>query len=248
MEKKKQNLVIEEYIKDVMVIFGGNGGVMNSIQASCKNPQGTSITHTFGNDESINEFIKLGSISEANARNMHRERPLKNNCYTFAIGCNGTHAKIPVVKELKTNGTFKKFKIPWQMSFGNVKTASYYWTWLSPLMFSTLDEDGTQHSLFKVMYPTRQFVMRMFFQPFYPLEESPMLVMNDVSGKQHEIGRMTKVDFYKEKTMYNLERNLPFECYKIVIKNPVVGNTYKATWKMELDRIARFMCWLEASH
>ncbi|MCB4792775.1 MAG: hypothetical protein LHV68_12975 [Elusimicrobia bacterium] len=244
-----KDVIFKEYIKDVFPYFDGNGTVVHTISALCKNPKTAEIEHFFGKDECLNEFVDLGSLAIAHKLLKETPRRTKNAEYIFTVFSKDSPNKEIVLKELKSSKKEKRFKVFWQKSFGLRKNAFYSWGWLNNVMFSTFPSSEGQHSIVKITYPTKKLIYRIHFPDMYPIQGKPFIVMSGLNGKGVEIMKSTETKPFKESLPFDLEkiRNNPVErSFKAVINNPIQGNTYKIVWKIGFEDTSKYLAWLES--
>jgi len=252
-QKAVADITIKEYTKEVFAFCNHYGAAFHTISAKCNNPQGARMNHTFGNDESINKHLALPGIKQANSRFLENRPPDKNSDYAFYVFSIKDPKKPVSYKELGFNKLIKTFSVDWESSFGLQKEAAYYWGWINPLMFSNMDTNGKLHSSLKVSLPAKRLIFRIYFQFMYPLQENPKLLMINRNGKVYETAETMKTDFRKEKRSFKITDNkilqsFPLSCYKVVIDDPIVGNTYQLEWEMNFEKIHEYLEWYEATH
>ncbi|MCB4792744.1 MAG: hypothetical protein LHV68_12790 [Elusimicrobia bacterium] len=81
----KKGFIIKDYCKYVMPCFGGYGVVMHEISGTNNDCEPVALDHTFGQDESIDQSIKLGTIEQAHKIFLHKKEPERSNDYSFFI-------------------------------------------------------------------------------------------------------------------------------------------------------------------
>jgi hypothetical protein len=243
---KTEEIVFREYTKDIFPYFNGNGAVLHTISAVCKNPKTAEIEHYFGQDECLNEFVTFenSSLDDANLLLRNKDERMKNKDYSFIIYSNDSSKLI--IKELKSDKNEKKFKLLWKKSFGNKKNASYVWGWLNNVMFSSFPGSDGQHSIVKTVYSTQKLILRVHFPEMYPLDGNPSIFMIDKGNKETEIAKAVKTNLFNEIMPFDL-RNRPIEkSYKAIINNPIQGNTYKVVWDIGFESMSKYLAWLES--
>jgi len=240
------NVVFREYIKDIFPYFNGNGTVLHTVSAVCRNPNTTAIQHSFGNDECLNEYVRLGPLAEANKILGENIKQIKNTEYMFTLISVDTLKKEFKVKELEDRYQEKNFKILWKKTFGNKRKVSYSWGWSNNVMFSTYPLPEGQQSMVKVDYPTEKLVFRIHFPDMYPLEGKPFVVMVDKYGKE-----IIKVDVIETKQVVGVI--LPkLNCKEVKrsfcasINNPIPGKMYKICWLIGIENVSKYLAWLES--
>ena len=244
MEKNK--VTFRKYTKHIFPYFNGNGAVFHTIDASCRNPKTAAIRHSFGNDECLNDFVRLGGIIEANRLMKEKPKYTKNDEYMFSIMSKDTINKDISLKELENDSKAKTFRINWAKSFGKKRRAAYTWTWLSNVMFSSFPTQEGQHSMVKIDYPTKQLVFKIHFPEMYPLKGNPHVIKINKAGKETKIADTVERDPIKNLMMANIKDKIVDRSFLSRINNPVLGYKYKVVWDIDLEKLTKYLGWMES--
>ena len=244
----KQQIVFREYTKDIIPDYNDYGVVIHSISASCKDPARAVIEHSFGHEEGLNEFIKLGKIADAHNLHLNKTQPRTNSEYSFMIHNCNTPKKPILIDDKKQKANAKTFQIFWRESFGIGKRAMYCWGWMSRVMFSPCSFKAEQSSSLKLGYPTGKLKLRLFLPKLFPLDENPCLEMQNSKGQKARLGITNKVDATKEHINFDLKNKLDVKCYKIEIYRPNIEETYKIIWTLGSKELPRYLAWLESKY
>jgi len=244
----KKGFIIKEYCKYVMPCFNGYGVVIHEISGINNDCEPVALDHTFGQDESINPSIKLGSVEQAHKIFLNNKQPERSNEYSFIIASKQAFREKVSFTELRTNKyqPERMFRVFWDLSFGFRKEAKYLWGWLSPVMFKTMTKDGKQHSQVKIEYPTRRLVFKVFFHYAYPMYNDPELIMIDKTGKEQRIKNLKEVDVNKEEIGFTFIDKQNFKCFTATVNNPKIGHTYRVVWTIGYKKLAKYFGFLKA--
>ena len=233
-------LYIKEYCKYIMPFFNGYGAAVHEITGEKFGCEPLAIDHAFGADEGLAPFVSLGSIEEAQRRSLKNKQPELSNEYNFHIASKNAFRGKVNITEVRTNKPYKIFRVFWDLAFGCLREVKYLWFWISPAMYSANHKD-VQHSLLKIDYPTKKLVFKVIFHRFYPIDNNPALVIVRENGKERKVGVLKRVNFNKEQLGINIEPRGAFKCYKVVINNPKIGQTYKVMWKIEFKMLTKYL-------
>ena len=243
----KKSLVFAKYVKTVFPHFNGMGTAFHQISAEYPGTAPIIIKHAFGNDERLNELVKLNSIKASHKKFLAKQQPVHSNEYMLGLTSKDIPNDPVIREERSSKPQEKRFSLPWRQNFGSKKKAMYTWVWSNPVMFSALDENTGLESSLKVTYPTKLLIYQLAFHTFYPMENAPTLIKISPSLQKTDLGVFTESNEQNTEFPHKITWNKDMKVFKLEINNPIVGDTYIATWNLGIRQMLKYIAWLEAN-